>query len=130
MLKRKWTAKDVEYLQVLAQDVISLDTKIISDDGDEESEIGDFVEDKSPTPEEVAIINDTKELVSECIHKFLSPREEMVIRLRYGIDTNIPMTLEEIGEKFGLTRERIRQIEAKAMKKLKARLTQKIVSED
>lgn len=120
--RRTWTAKDVAYVQALAQDTISLETKIHSEDGADDSELGEFIEDTAPTPEEVVMIQERKRIIREYVKKFLSPREELVIVMRYGLETGTYMTLEQVGEKFGVTRERIRQIEVKAMKKLKAGL--------
>jgi len=116
-MKKKLTAKDIEYLQIMAQEPISLESKIFSEDG--ETEFGDFIKDPAPTPEEVAIAKESQRILREYIKKILSPREEQVIIMRYGIDNNIPMTLEQIGKNFGTTRERIRQIEKRAIRKLR-----------
>jgi RNA polymerase primary sigma factor len=88
--------------------------------GDEEdSELGMFVEDEStPTPAQSVISSMLKEKVNEVLST-LSPREARVIRLRYGLDHDRSYTLEEVGKKFGLTRERIRQIEGKALRRLR-----------
>lgn len=118
-MKKKLTAKDIEYLQIMAQEPISLESKIFSEDGDTELELGDVIKDPAPTPEEVAIAKESQRILREYIKKILSPREEQVIIMRYGIDNNIPMTLEQIGKNFGTTRERIRQIEKRAIRKLR-----------
>ena len=118
-MKKKLTAKDIEYLQIMAQEPISLESKVISEDSESELEFGDFIKDPAPTPEEVAMVKETQRILREYIKKILSPREELVITMRYGIDNNIPMTLEQIGENFGVTRERIRQIEKQAIRKLR-----------
>jgi RNA polymerase primary sigma factor len=100
----------------IAREPISLETPI----GDEEdAHLGDFLEDKkSPGPQESVIQSD----LSKQLHKVLCElalREEKVIRLRFGIREKRDHTLEEVGQKFEVTRERIRQIEAKALRKLR-----------
>ncbi len=86
---------------------------------DEESELGMFIEDElSPTPIQTVYQSMLKEKIDEVLGS-LSPREARVLRLRFGLDTGIPFTLEEVGDKFGLTRERIRQIEGKALRRLR-----------
>jgi len=127
-MKKKLTAKDIEYLQIMAQEPISLESKIFSEDGDTELELGDVIKDPAPTPEEVAIAKESQRILREYIKKILSPREEQVIIMRYGIDNNIPMTLEQIGKNFGVTRERIRQIEKQAIRKLRIGLKRNNVS--
>jgi RNA polymerase primary sigma factor len=88
--------------------------------GDEEdSELGMFVEDDiTPTPIQTAYGNMLREKVEEVLST-LSPREARILRLRFGIDNGHTYTLEEVGQKFGLTRERIRQIEGKALRRLR-----------
>jgi RNA polymerase primary sigma factor len=86
---------------------------------DEESELGMFIEDEfSPTPMQSAYQSMLRDKIDEVLGT-LSPREARVLRLRFGLDTGTPYTLEEVGEKFGLTRERIRQIEGKALRRLR-----------
>lgn len=86
---------------------------------DEDSELGMFIEDEfSPTPLQSVYQSMLKEKLDEVLGT-LSPREARVLRLRFGLDTGVPYTLEEVGEKFGLTRERIRQIEGKALRRLR-----------
>ena len=103
-------------IQKIAQDPVSLETPI----GEEEdSQLVDFIEDdKTVAPSDVAAYAVLKEQMLSVLHK-LTPREEMVLRLRYGIDDGRPRTLEEVGKEFNVTRERIRQIEAKALRKLR-----------
>ena len=103
-------------IQKIAQDPVSLETPI----GEEEdSHPVDFIEDdKTVAPSDVAAYAVLKEQMLSVLHK-LTPREEMVLRLRYGIDDGRPRTLEEVGKEFNVTRERIRQIEAKALRKLR-----------
>jgi RNA polymerase primary sigma factor len=86
---------------------------------DEDSEFGMFVEDKgSPSPAQTVYEEMLKERINEVLAT-LSPREARIIRLRFGLDCDKPYTLEEVGQKFGLTRERIRQIEGKALRRLR-----------
>jgi RNA polymerase primary sigma factor len=86
---------------------------------DEDSELGMFIEDElSPTPLQCAYQSMLKEKVEEVLGT-LTPREARVLRMRFGLDSGVPYTLEEVGEKFGLTRERIRQIEGKALRRLR-----------
>ena len=98
----------------IAQDPISLETPV----GEEEdSHIGDFIEDQeSPAPAEAASYELLREQLNEVLHT-LTPREEAVLRLRFGLEDGRQRTLEEVGQQFNITRERIRQIEAKALRK-------------
>lgn len=106
----------VREIQKIAQDPVSLETPI----GEEEdSHLGDFIEDgTAPSPSDVAESNMLKEQLIQVLNT-LTPREEKVLRLRYGLDDSHPRTLEEVGKEFNVTRERIRQIEAKALRKLR-----------
>jgi RNA polymerase primary sigma factor len=103
-------------IQKIAQDPVSLETPI----GEEEdSHLVDFIEDnKAQAPSDVAAQTMLREQLINALHK-LTPREEKVIRLRYGLDDGKQRTLEEVGREFNVTRERIRQIEAKALRKLR-----------
>ena len=86
---------------------------------DEDSELGMFVEDvNSPSPGQTAYQNLLAEKVEEVLAT-LSPREARILRLRFGMENGTTYTLEEVGDKFGLTRERIRQIEGKALRRLR-----------
>ncbi|MDD2401426.1 MAG: RNA polymerase sigma factor RpoD [Clostridia bacterium] len=100
----------------IAQEPVSLETPI----GEEEdSHLGDFIEDEdAPAPAEAASFILLKEQLEEVLET-LTPREEKVLRLRFGLDDGRARTLEEVGQQFGVTRERIRQIEAKALRKLR-----------
>ena len=100
----------------VAQDPISLETPV----GEEEdSHIGDFIEDQdSPAPADAASYALLREQLCEGLHT-LTPREEHVLKLRFGLEDGRTRTLEEVGQKFNITRERIRQIEAKALRKLR-----------
>ena len=106
----------VSEIQKIAQDPVSLETPI----GEEEdSHLGDFIEDdKTPTASDSVASTMLKEQIARVLDT-LTPREEKVLRLRYGIDDGRPRTLEEVGKEFNVTRERIRQIEAKALRKLR-----------
>ena len=100
----------------IAQEPVSLETPI----GEEEdSHLGDFTPDEdAPMPAEAASHTLLKEQLSGVL-KSLTPREEKVLRLRFGLEDGRPRTLEEVGKEFNVTRERIRQIEAKALRKLR-----------
>ena len=106
----------VREIQKVAQEPVSLETPI----GEEEdSHLGDFIEDEdAPAPDEAASYILLKEQLEEVLET-LTPREAKVLRLRFGLDDGRSRTLEEVGQEFGVTRERIRQIEAKALRKLR-----------
>ncbi|PID43141.1 MAG: RNA polymerase sigma factor RpoD [Proteobacteria bacterium] len=100
----------------IAKDAISLDTPV-GDDG--ETFLGDFIEDQDkPGPQEVTMTSSLRECLNQVMNS-LAPREAKVLRMRYGIDVEYDYTLEEVGRCFEVTRERIRQIEAQAIEKLK-----------
>ncbi len=100
-----------------AADPLSLETPLGGDDGD--LQLGDLIEDEDAVqPLDAAIGSDLRETVTQILGT-LTPREERVLRMRYGIGTDSPCTLEEVGQQFSVTRERIRQIEARALRKLK-----------
>ena len=110
------TPEKVREIMKIAQDPVSLETPI----GEEEdSHLGDFVEDvDSPAPSDSASYSLLREQLCNILHT-LTPREEQVIKLRFGLEDGRSRTLEEVGKKFEITRERIRQIEAKALRKLR-----------
>jgi RNA polymerase primary sigma factor len=100
----------------IAKEPISLEMPI---GDDEDSILGDFIEDqKTPSPVDSVVQTSLKEQVRKALAT-LTPREEKVIRMRFGIDEKSDYTLEEVGQDFDVTRERIRQIEAKALRKLR-----------
>lgn len=107
-----------------AQEPVSLETPV----GEEEdTHLADFIpDDSSPTPSEAVSFQLLKEQLDRVLHT-LSPREEMVIKLRFGFDDGRPRTLEEVGSEFNITRERIRQIEAKALRKLRHQSRSKVL---
>jgi len=106
----------LEWMQKVSWSPISLDSPV---GDDEEADFGMYVEDKaSPSPAQLVYAAMLKERIEEVLAT-LSPREARILRLRFGLDGNHPYTLEEVGRKFGLTRERIRQIEGKALRRLR-----------
>ena len=114
--KLQMPLEKVRKVMKIAKEPISLETPI----GDEEdSQLGDFIEDKNAIlPLDSAIQENLKETTTRVLSS-LTPREERVLRMRFGIGMNTDHTLEEVGQQFSVTRERIRQIEAKALRKLK-----------
>lgn len=109
----------IDYVMKIKQDIASLDASVGRDGDDEDSVLGDFVEDEDrDRPEDSAANQILKEQLSEIIAT-LTDREQKIIRLRFGIGGERPHTLEEVGSEFDVTRERIRQIEAKALAKLR-----------
>lgn len=110
----------VEYVIKIKQDIQSLDAGVGRDGEDEgESTLGEFIEDEdSATPEESASSQLLKEQVRDVLSS-LSDREQKIVRMRFGLDNGKSHTLEEVGQEFAVTRERIRQIEAKALAKLR-----------
>ena len=115
-LKMGTSAEKVREIMKIAQDPVSLETPI----GEEEdSHLGDFIPDEdSPAPAEAASYALLREQLNDVLHT-LTPREEHVLKLRFGLIDGKTRTLEEVGKEFNITRERIRQIEAKALRKLR-----------
>lgn len=110
------TAEKVREIQKIAQEPVSLETPIGEED---DSHLGDFIpDDEAPAPADVAAYELLKEQLEDVLDT-LTEREENVLRLRFGLDDGRTRTLEEVGKVFGVTRERIRQIEAKALRKLR-----------
>ena len=109
----------IKYVFKIKQDIQSLDAQIGGGDDDDSSELGNFVEDDSAIrPEDAASGALLKEQVLEVVNT-LSDREQKIIKMRFGLDGGRPHTLEEVGAEFAVTRERIRQIESKALNKLR-----------
>ncbi len=109
----------VEYVIKIKQDISSLDAGVGRDGEDEDSVLGDFIEDEDgATPEESASNQLLKEQVQSVLST-LSEREQKIIKMRFGLENGKSHTLEEVGQEFAVTRERIRQIEAKALAKLR-----------
>jgi RNA polymerase primary sigma factor len=109
----------VEYVIKIKQDITSLDAGVGRDEGEDDSVLGDFIEDEdTATPEESAANQLLKEQVQSVLSS-LSEREQKIIKMRFGLENGKSHTLEEVGQEFAVTRERIRQIEAKALAKLR-----------
>ena len=113
------TPEKIKYVMKIKQDISSLDATIGRDGEDEDSVLGNFIEDESAErPEEAASTQLLKEQIFEVLEN-LSDREQKILRMRFGLDGGQSHTLEEVGQEFDVTRERIRQIEAKAVNKLR-----------
>lgn len=106
----------VNHIMKISQDTTSLDATVGEDD---DSSLRDFIEDQEGvSPEEAATFELLKEHIDETLD-LLTPREQKILRMRFGLEDGRSHTLEEVGQEFGVTRERIRQIEAKALTKLR-----------
>jgi RNA polymerase primary sigma factor len=107
--------RKVEAVMRAVQDPVTLQTPV----GDDEATLEDFIGDSSYSPYDDTERNKTIEVLLKILKTTLNPREEMVIRMRFGIGVERDHTLDEIGKQLSITRERVRQIEVKAMRKLK-----------
>ena len=108
----------------ISQDTVSLETSV-GDSDEEDSVLGDFIEDvKTMTPDRAAAMQLLREQVQDIIRE-LSPREQKILEMRFGLHDGVAHTLEEVGQEFGVTRERIRQIEAKALEKIQTHRSMK-----
>jgi RNA polymerase primary sigma factor len=108
----------VYQLKKISQETVSIDTPV-GDSDEEDSYLGDFIEDPDTvTPSETAGRQILREYV-QGILKDLDPREQKILKMRFGLEDGVTHTLEEVGKEFGVTRERIRQIEAKALERIK-----------
>ena len=107
----------IRHIQKISQETVSLETSI--GDSDDDSVLGDFIEDtETIMPDQTASRTLLKNHVIEILEE-LSPREQRILKIRFGLDDGVTHTLEEVGQEFGVTRERIRQIEAKALDKIR-----------
>ena len=109
----------IEYVMRIKQDIASLDASVGRDGDDEDSVLGDFVEDEERISPEDSAATQILKVQLAAIISTLSEREQKIIKMRFGIGGERPHTLEEVGSEFSVTRERIRQIEAKALSKLR-----------
>ena len=122
----KITVEKVQQIQKIAQEPVSLETPVGEED---DSSLGDFVHDAdTPNPLDFTINEKYKEEINNVL-KTLTEREEQVLRLRYGLVDGKQHTLEEVGKVFGVTRERIRQIESKALRRLRHPTRQRRLSQ-
>ncbi len=109
----------VEYVIKIKQDITSLDAGVGRDDGDDDSVLADFIEDEDSKPPEALAADQLLKEQVEAILSTLSDREQKIVKMRFGLENGKSHTLEEVGQEFAVTRERIRQIEAKALAKLR-----------
>jgi RNA polymerase primary sigma factor len=106
----------VQHIQKISQETVSLDTSVGDDDDD--SKLEDFIEDvKNLSPDKAAARQLLKDYVNDAMRD-LTPREQKILEMRFGLEDGVSHTLEEVGREFDVTRERIRQIEAKALEKI------------
>lgn len=117
-----WTEEYVRYVAALSRDALSLDSPI------EDSELGDLIADTSPRLDQMISREEQRKTIRSLVKNVLSPREELVITLRYGLKDGKNRTLDEIGSLFGVCKERIRQIELHAFAKLREALAKNDIS--
>ena len=119
--------KKVNHILKISQDIVSLESPVGSE---EDSKLGDFIEDEGAlSPFEAAHREMIKENITDLL-QYLSAREQKIIKMRFGLEDGIPHTLEEVGKEFNVTRERIRQIEAKVLEKLRTHPMSTKISEE
>lgn len=123
-----WTREKVEEALLLMQDTVSLNTPIGADERGGETELEFLIEDTSPSPEELAIREQTGQKLREYMAKYLKAKELEVLERRFGLNDNVCMTLEEIGQEFGITRERVRQLEERGLRRLRQIFLQKNIT--
>lgn len=122
-------AKYIEYLQILAQDTLSLNIQMGYAEEGWDVEFGDTIEYEGPGPDEIAINGARRGTLLKLLEETLSPREHKIMLMRFGFGTGSNMTLDEVGKQFNVTRERIRQIEAKSLLKLREKLKELNIKE-
>lgn len=121
---KQWTEEEVVRILQLAKqlDVTSLnqtiDRKGVAKDAEVNVELGDLIEYRGPSPDEIAEENELREILIKAVRQ-LEPRQAKIINLRFGLETGKPLTLDEVGTIYGVTRERIRQVETRALKRLR-----------
>ena len=120
------SVEKVQNIQKIAQEPVSMETPVGEED---DSTLGDFIHDSDTLNPLDFTINEAYREEIDTVLKTLTPREEMVLRLRFGLADGKPHTLEEVGKEFHVTRERIRQIEAKAIRRLRHPTRQKRLSQ-
>lgn len=118
-MAKQWTAEDVLKVMAIARqlDVDSLNRPIDMEDGTE-VELASMVRDDGPDPQELAEQHELHDILMKAVNN-LPARQQKIIKLRFGLESGVPMTLEEVGQMYGVTRERIRQIELRAIDRLK-----------
>lgn len=123
-VSKQITSMDIPTLRLYENtfdgNIVSLYTPIGSEDGRDDSYLGDFIPSNEPSPEDVAMKNALKDIMNDVINNCLKSEKEIrVIRLRFGLDDGVTRTLEQVSKYFGVTRERIRQIESKALRRIR-----------
>lgn len=116
--KSTWTEEDVLKIMALMRTMETDSLNRMVGEEDSQTELGDILVDNGPTPDDIVIEHERTEILLKAV-KQLKPREQMIIEMRYGLKDGKFRTLDECGAYFGVTRERIRQVEMRAIKKLK-----------
>lgn len=121
LLGKKYTAADIVELMKIANmgDMVSLDAPMKQEDDLGDSTLNEFIIDDSPSPHELAEQKETSDILKRAIEECLRPREQCVMLALYGLDDGERKTLDEVGKRYNVTRERVRQIKAKALRKLR-----------